>query len=238
MGCAYCQKGNLDSFEAGISSLYQRSAIDDSDKSILDNIEKVKRLQLVYTQKQDADIDFKQENVVRSLDLYNKNISTDETFVYAHSNVAAAYFTKRHFDDNMKSFNLALEYLRNQKSPANVLKFEVVMLPGSKERLKLEIVTLSRRGVAKNQNRLSKIHLEFIRQKMMRRRRNKINDCGQLYIDIITDTKLLLPTRSLVIHMGYNFYEFNTDFDNLSNIPVSAKQVSYFSPARILLKVY
>ena len=173
------------------------------------------------------------------MDLYNKNISTDETFVYAHSNVAAAYFTKRHFDDNMKSFNLALEYLRNQKSPANVLKFEVVMLPGSKERLKLEIVTLSRRGVAKNQNRLSKIHLEFIRQKMMRRRRNKINDCGQLYIDIITDRKLLLPTRSLVIHIGYNeFYEFKTDFDNLSNIPVSAKQVSYFSPARILLKVY
>ena len=51
MGYAYCQKGNLDSFEAGISSLYKASAIDDSDKSILDNIEKVKRLQLVYTQK-------------------------------------------------------------------------------------------------------------------------------------------------------------------------------------------
>ena len=148
MGCAYCQKGNLDSFEASISSLYKAFAIDDSDKSILDNIEKVKRLQLAYKYKQDADIAFKQENVVRALDLYKKSISTDETFVCAHSNVAAAYFTKGHFDDNMKSFNLALEYLRNQKSPANVLKFEVVMLPGSKERLKLEIVTLSRRGAA------------------------------------------------------------------------------------------
>ena len=86
IGCAYCQKGNLDSFEASISSLYKASAIDDSDKSILDNIEKVKRLQLAYKYKQGADIAFKQEIVVRASDLYNKSISTDETFIRAHSN--------------------------------------------------------------------------------------------------------------------------------------------------------
>lgn len=157
MGCACCQLSDINSISTGLKHLRTAFELDQSDELLAEDIRRLATFKAAFKYKIEADNAFSKGNILLAIKLYGQAVLEESTFISAISNCSAAHFMEKKFEECIRCCSVVLKILEDENvpSPQNQITgnitFGSIPSPGSKDRQKIVLATLCRRGSARFQ---------------------------------------------------------------------------------------